>query len=110
LTRLAAYTAAATISTEEAQHIAANPDGCWPDDLEALARYIGDGERPSPQAAALFPDAGPDRIAGTIALRIYCNFKACAMHHRLRGEIPRAIVDERQADHVYTVLPAWMQW
>jgi hypothetical protein len=101
---------ATQISTETARHIADNPDGCDVDDLRALAAYIGDGDSPRPQAAALWPDQGPDRIHAAKAIRIYCNFAARARELRSRGEIPRAQVDERQAEHIYSVLPAWLQW
>jgi hypothetical protein len=110
-------TTTAPISTEEARFIAGNPDGCNADELRGLINYIGEGDCPDPQSAAIWPDwpnwPSPhayERAQAAVTLRGYCNLRLRAMARRLRGEINLAICDERESEYRYAALPAFLQW
>jgi|6_EtaG_2_1085325.scaffolds.fasta_scaffold00065_63 hypothetical protein len=110
------------ISTEDARHIASNPDGCEETDLRALAAYIGTGCRPTSQAAALWPNEYVEQIDGyqptapvgrlhvAQQIRAYCHNAATARDCRKRGKIQTALQYEAICDHLYQRLPAWAQW
>ena len=110
------------MKTEQARHIASNPDGCDRSELIELAQYIGNGVRPMQQAAAIWPNEVIESIPGyrpnepigrlyvCKAIRNYCWNKATAMGLRSSGRVQQAIVYERICERIYGNLPAWARW
>ena len=110
------------MNTEQARHVASNPDGCNRQELLDLAQYIGNGTRPMAQAAALWPnefietipDYSPSEPVGRLyvckAIRNYCWNKATAMAQREQGQIQTAISYEQICETIYNRLPTWAKW
>ena len=110
------------LTTEQAQHVAGNPDGCDVSEVRGLADYIGIGVRPMAQAAALWPNEvveaipgyGPDAPMGRLfvakTIRAYCHNKATAMDCRSRGQIAVAQKYEAICERLYGELPQWARW
>ena len=99
------------MTTERAMEIAGNLDGVDDNDLRGFVEYIGDGDRPSAQAATLFPGrGGHERIHVTIALRQYANNRRKMLAYRLRGDEPQAMTYECLCDGIYDTIPFWAIW
>lgn len=113
-----------TMSTEDARHVADNPDGVFVEDLQAFLGYVGEGDKPAPQAAALWPNneveaidgythslTNPlNRVPALVTLRDYVRMKAKAMEARANGKIMLAVNCEQVCELHYKQLPEWARW
>ena len=113
-----------TVPTELARHVADNPDGCDIDDLEKFINYVGQGDRPAPQAAAIWPNNEVEAIEGyshqledntnrvrvVVLIRDYCRRSVKARTLRSDGQVQRALELEKINDRIYDLLPAWARW
>ena len=108
-----------TVDRDLARHVADNPDGCVEDDLKALVDYIGEGDRPAPQAASLWPNGEVEKIDGyetgdridvAVKLRDYCRRSLKARALRSTGSVQRALNLEAVNETLYKSLPEWARW
>jgi len=114
----------ATMSAEQARHVADNPDGVGVEDLEAFLSFVGEGASPVCQAASIWPNEEVDQIPNynhsllspvnrvrvLVILRDYCELIAKARRLRIDGQVHRAISIEHTCEALYHVLPKWAKW
>lgn len=113
-----------TVSLDLVQLVAGNPDGCDYSELQAFVDYVGEGDRPAPQAASIFPNDVVEAIEGythelsnpanrvnvVVMLREYCKRSMKARELRGKGTINLALQVEAANEELYKRLPEWAKW
>ena len=89
------------ITTDQAMHIAGNPDGCFLTDLLDLVEWIDN----NPHNIELFDCSDDAQL-----MRDYLMQSIAARRCRLEGYIQRALVHEQAADRMYQQMPASLRW
>lgn len=95
------------LTVDEAEHIAANPDGCDVDDLRKLARFLGNSRNTFPSwVCRPFHESQAARNR----LLWYCRLSIQAREYRVKGNIQAALNTEAEADKRYRDMPEWAKW
>jgi len=97
------------ITTEQAKHIASNPDGCDDSDLHDLLEWIGNGVKPPKKARLIYP-AGRKPVRTLQDVRNYCWNALTARGLRKSGKVQTALQYERICDQIYDHLEPYAQW